>query len=146
MNLAQDDFEAFVNGQVFTNAVPNIFVNYRDLYPGSTTFVQIYKGTPVLGQVGLPILEVTKIPSSEATQLEINALINGIAQNTVIEGIVIRDVDLQEHINYLGNGDYTLEILSGGISWLNAGAYESLATITFEVDQDVTFRGQIGTK
>ncbi len=137
----QGGWRAWVNGQTFTDKVRNIYVNYRNLYPGAKTFVQIYKGAPVLGQVGLPILAVTKVPS-----LTLPIDIDGIAQNTVVEGIVIRDIDLQQHINYMGNGTYTLEILSGGLAWLNSGAYESLGTISFSVTQSVNTRAQIGTQ
>ena len=149
------DFESFTDGQTFYNQkINDIFVNYRDLYPGSKTYVQIYKGAPDPGQVGLPILAVTHVPSPKLSQVQLDAIKEGIAQNTVEVGIKIRAVDLQQHINYMGNGTYTLEIISGDMDWLNAYMngdatapyYEIIGSCTFDIDQRVLLNGQIGTK
>ncbi len=159
MNDLGTAWEPFVNNQQVFVEIPNIYVNYRHMYPGSTTFVQIYKGDWEEGKVGMPIVTVTKVPSVNATEAEKEVLRNSVAQNTAVEGIVVRNVDLQEHVNYLGNGIYTMEILTGGMDWLNDfygngnGIYgddppyfEPVAHINFVINQNVKVRGQIGTK
>ena len=140
------DFIPWNDDVVIYSAIPKIFVNYRDLYPGSQTYVQIYKGSPNVGTVGAPILAITEVPNANTTDEALAALIDDIAQNTVEEGIVVRTIDLQQHINYMGNGIYTLEIISGGIDWMNDGMYEVLGTMTFELRLSANFRGMIGSK
>ena len=147
--------EPFVDGTVFVNhKIPDIFVNYHDLYPGSETYVQISKGVKDPTLPSLPILAVTQVPNQNLTQAELLAITNDIAQNTVVEGIKIRSVDLQQHINHKGNGTYTIEVLSGNMKWLNlekngdpdSPYYENIASATFEVAQSSTVRGQLSTK
>ena len=91
-----------------------------------------------------------------AVLLELPEDIDGEAQNTVIEGIKIRNIDLQRHINYMGNGTYTLQVLHGGMAWLDDGDgdaattgddyYEIVGETSFVVTQSVGATLQIGTQ
>jgi len=133
---ASGQLDPFVSGQTFDNEVRDILVNYKDLYPESHTYVQMYRGPHVLGTVGVPIT---------VTGLDLAGTDYDVPQNSVPQGIKIRNVDMEEVINLGGNGLYTLEVVTGNLPWINGGAYESVAFVNFTVGRSVRIRGQIGT-
>jgi len=137
------DFQA---DQTFYGDIDDILVHYVDLYPESTTYVQMYKGVHVAGTVGVPIT---------ITAMDLEGLGYDVPQNSVPIGMKIRSVDMEEVINLGGNGVYTLEVITGNLSWINGGAYESVhdantgatsAYINFTIDRSVVIKAQIGTK
>ena len=130
--------DPFDPNQVFDGEVRDILVNYVDLYPESNTYVQMYKGPWVAGTVGVPVT---------ISGMDLAGKGYDVPQNSVSQGIKIRNVDLEEVINLGGNGLYTLEVITGNLSWINGGAYESVknAYISFTVDRSVSFRGQLGS-
>ena len=130
--------EPFAPDQTFYGELRDIIINYKDLYPESTTFVQMYKGPQVTGTVGVPI---------SVTVLDLAGSGYDVPQNTTVPGgFKIRSVDMEEVILVNGNGLYTLEMVTGNLPWINGGAYETVEYINFTVDRSVSIRAQIGTK
>ncbi len=124
----------FQAGQTFTNEIPNIYVEYNDLYPESNTYVRISKqGMAPLGFDS--IVDNTRRSYSSS---------NAYPHNSGSD-IIITDAVLQEYVNSWDNGVYTLEVITGDMPFFN-GAYESLATISFTIRRNVKIRSQIGTK
>ncbi|MGC4017187.1 MAG: hypothetical protein QM755_22145 [Luteolibacter sp.] len=91
-------------------------IQISDAYPKSVTYVQIYKGLPVLGTSGTPI--ASTVLSYDST----------VPQNAML-GITGLDAVVKE------DGTYTLEVLT--ITPFNSGAPERLAYTTFKVDRTI---------
>jgi len=128
--------ESFADFQTFYGDTEDILVNYTDLYPESNTYVQMYKGPYVAGTVGVPI---------SVTEIDLAGSGFDVPQNSVPQGIKMRSVDLEEVINIGGNGVYTLEVITGNLSWINGGAYETVEHINFTIARSVSINGTIGT-
>lgn len=109
------------SGQVYTDNVPVTTVRYRDMYPDSETYCQIYSGSQVLGTVGEVLAGSERAygsfddPPSQATATPNNE--------------VIADVNLNAHC--LVDGTYTLEVITK--TPFNNRAPERLAYVTFSV-------------
>ena len=50
--VADGSITGITQGQVIRNAMPQATLTLNDLYPNSTTYAQVYKGSPALGTVG----------------------------------------------------------------------------------------------
>ncbi len=50
--IADGSIAGLTQGQVIRFAMPQLTVTLNDLYPHSTTYAQVYQGSPVLGTVG----------------------------------------------------------------------------------------------
>jgi len=123
------------NGQVFTDRIQSVVIDLRNLYPDSRTYVQLYKGSQVLGTSALIIGNTERrfgrYYNPEQTEEPTN-----IPQNI--------SVSIDALSNYASDDSiYTLEVITHTPFFGRAG--ERLAYVTFEVDRVITSRGQIST-
>ncbi len=120
--------EAFIQGvqddMVIRDSLPDIVVNYKDLYPLSMTYMQIYEGPPVLGTVGQEIPSTNRFHNTTVPQNEIIAIENW-------ETLVPRD------------GIYTIEVLS--VTPFDGWQPERLSYVSFEIDRHVNINSQTVT-
>ena len=110
--------------QKITRSLPNITVNLKDLYPDSTTSVQIYKGTPALGQDGDQI---------QGAKVSFNSIVPQDAQ------ILVRNWDRYAE----DDGVYTIEVIT--LTPFDGRTPERLAWLTFEVDRTISMKGSATT-
>ena len=113
-----------VPGQKVTRSLPNITVSLTDVYPDSTTTVQIYKGSQALGTEGEQI---------EGSRISFNSIVPQDAQ------ILVRNWDKYA----VDDGIYTLEVIT--VTPIDNRAPERLAWLTFEVDRTITVNGSSTT-
>ncbi len=113
-----------VPGQKVTRSLPDITVNLTDMYPDSTTTVQIYKGSQALGTEGQQI---------EGSRVAYNSIVPQDGQ------ILVRNWDRYAK----DDGTYTMEVIT--VTPFDNRAPERLAWLTFEVDRTIEMRGSTTT-
>ncbi len=133
--VAEAAIENIAENQVFIDRIPTVFLHYKDLYPDSRTYAQIYRGHAVLGTAGTQIAvserklgrhynpdeaaEPATVPQT------ISVAVEGLSNYTPVDGI------------------YTVEIYTE-TPFFNRAA-ERLAVVTFEVDRVISSRGKLST-
>ena len=110
--------------QKFTRSLPNLTINLQDMYPDSTTSVQIYKGTQSLGTQGEQV---------EGSRVSFNSIVPQDAQ------LLVRNWDRYAP----DDGTYTIEVIT--LTPFDNRAPERLAWITFSVDRTITMKGSATT-
>jgi hypothetical protein len=120
--IADVAISGITHGQKITRNLPNITIDLTDLYPESSTKVQIYKGAQALGTTG------TIIDGSVVT---FNSIVPQDSQ------IFVRNWDSYG----TDDGIYTLEVIT--TTPFDNRAPERLAWVTFEVDRTIEFHGSI---
>lgn len=95
-----------------------------DLYPKSTTYLQVYKGSPALGTLGTALAETTVAYDSQTPQ-----------------SAVIPITGLLNAVN--SDGVYTIEALT--ITPFNGGAPERMAYTTFKLDRTIQVNASVVT-
>lgn len=127
--------ENITANQVFIDKIPAVIFNFKDLYPDSRTYAQIYPGTAVLGKKGTVI---------SGTERRIGRYYN---PNTTLESADVPQtvsVTVNALSNYTANdGIYTVEVLTESPFFNRAP--ERLRVITFEVDRIISSRGKLST-
>jgi hypothetical protein len=120
--------------QVFIDKIPLVVFHYKDLYPDSRTYVQIYKGPAVLGTVGTIV---------QTTERKMGTYYNpGAGEPATVPQTLSVGVDGLS--NYTPkDGIYTVEILTQ-TPFFNR-ATERLLVVTFEVDRVISSRGKLST-
>jgi hypothetical protein len=111
-------------GAKITRSLPDLTINLTDLYPDSTTTVQIYKGTQALGTTGTLI---------EGSRVSFNSIVPQDSQ------ILVRSWDRYAP----DDGTYTLEVIT--VTPFDNRAPERLAWLTFEVDRTIKMNGSATT-
>ncbi len=120
--------EAFIEGMEpgakIRDNLPKIIVRYKDLYPASLSYMQIYKGPENLGTVGTLIPSTQRWHNTTVPQNEVISLENW-------ENLIPED------------GTYTLEILS--CTPFDNWQPERLSSVTFSVNRKIKLNGQVTT-
>lgn len=111
--------------RTYQAAPTTAMLQLADLYPKSVTYVQIYKGTPVLGTSGT------------ALGATVVAYDTAVPQNAMLS-ISGMDQALGE------DGTYTVEVLS--ITPFNGGAPERLSYTTFKLDRTIEMNASVTTQ
>lgn len=135
-----------VSDLVVTDVIPQVGARYKDLYPDSRTYCQVYPGPPVLGTVG------TRLPGSEEhvgeyyhneyyIEKEVSPVPPYTNPATIPKNSEIHYVDLNAYCK--SNGQWTLEVITE--TPFNSRAPERLLYITFTVNKGAAIRGQITT-
>ncbi|MBB5352309.1 hypothetical protein HNR46_002552 [Haloferula luteola] len=122
--VAEAAFFGIEAGKTYQGLPPVASILLRDLYPNSTTYVQVYKGPQRLGVIGdaLPTSVLhyeTYLPQKANLAL------------TDLNSFLAED------------GEYTLEALT--MTPFNDGAPELLASISFIIDRTLNVNGMIST-
>lgn len=111
-------------GEAIRDNLPDIDIEYKDLYPLSLTYVQIYAGPPALGTIGTQISSTVRWHNTIVPQNEIISIQNW-------EDLIPVD------------GQYTVEVLS--CTPFDDWEPERLSFITFDVDRRVNVNAQAVT-
>ena len=133
--VATATLENIAAGQVFIDRIPTVVFHLKSLYPDSYTYVQVYKGSSVLGTTG------TIITGSER---KFGAYYNPdpMVEPTNVPQTI--DISIDDLSNYAAlDGIYTIEVITR-TPFFNR-APERLLSVTFEVDRVISSRGQLGT-
>jgi hypothetical protein len=119
--ISEATIKGVSSGEELRDALPALSIHYKDLYPLSLTYVQIYAGAPALGTVGTAIDSTVRWHNTTVPQNELISIENW-------EKIVPID------------GQYTLEVLS--ITPFDNWQPERLEYITFDVNRRVNINAQ----
>lgn len=111
--IAQNQFIKF--------ALPDLTLTLNDLYPNSTTYAQVYKGSPVLGKKGTIIPGSSLVISDSVPQSRILSLTN------------------YENV-FDGDGKWTMELLTS-----TPFGIDRLAFVTFDLDRTIEVNGSLTT-
>lgn len=132
--VASASFVGVVENQVFIDAIPELVFTYKDLYPDSKTYVQIYSGEGKTGTQGT-IVETTerKYGSHYNPSLTDHA--------TVPQNVSIAVSGLSSYTPK--DGFYTMEIITE--TPFHNRAQILLKRVTFEVDRVISSRGKLST-
>ncbi|BCX49724.1 hypothetical protein HAHE_36320 [Haloferula helveola] len=118
--VADGAIQGISNGDVVRMKAPNLSLVLKDLYPSSTTYLQVYEGSPALG--------------TEGTVIEGSALV--IDQDTSLDRtLVIRDWgDAVQK-----DGTYTLELVT-----ITPFGTERLSFVQFTVNRELAVNALMG--
>ena len=114
--------EGIVPGKRYLGAPPEARVIFKDLYPDSVTYAQIYKGAPELGRTG-------SIIGSSVISFNTYAPQNAVVPLTVSSGDILAD------------GTYTIEVLT--VTPFNNRRPERVTYVSFDIDRTIEVRGMI---
>jgi hypothetical protein len=122
--VAEGSISGITSGQKVLFALPQVTLTYKDLYPSSTTYAQVYKGSQSLGTVGVVV------PGSAKTYAE---TVPQDATLTLTNWDSVFDAD----------GTWTLEVVT--VTPFNSGNPERLAYVTFDLDRTIEVNSNITT-
>lgn len=122
--VTEGEISGIENGMAIRDGLPNIVIQYKDLYPLSYTYVQIYQGAPQLGRSGSVFggsirWHNTIVPQSEVVSIE----------------------NWEDMIPV--DGQYTIEVVT--LTPFDNWAPERLSYKTFTVNRKVSVNGQVIT-
>jgi hypothetical protein len=122
--VAEGSIAGISPGQKVLFALPQVTLTYKDLYPSSTTYAQVYKGSQSLGTVGVVV------PGSAKTYAE---TVPQDATLTLTNWDSVFDSD----------GTWTIEVVT--VTPFNSGNPERLAYVTFDLDRTIEVNSNITT-
>jgi len=105
---------------VIRSAAPTLTVTMTDLYPSSDTYVQVYKGNPVLNFTGTRLVGSTKVLDQASSESKVLTVSN-------YDSVFPTD------------GTYTMELLTK-----TPFGTDRLYYVTFSVNRTLEIRGQLG--
>jgi hypothetical protein len=117
--IARGAITGLTNGQLVRFDTPNVTVTLEDLYPDSSTYVQLYSGAPTLGTEGREIVGRT---FNEAVPQDLTLVLN--KWDTMIDQ----------------DGQWTIEVLTK-----TPFGIDRLAYVTFNVDRSIEVQGTVTT-
>ncbi len=120
--VSEATVENIVADQRYTAIPPSARVVFKDLYPDSVTYAQIYEGPPVLGKVG-------KVIGSSVVSY------NTFEPQDAVVPLSIADSDLG------GDGTYTIEVLT--TTPFNERKPERVTYVSFVLDRTIEVHGQL---
>jgi hypothetical protein len=132
--VASAEVENVAQDQVFIDKIPSVVFHYKNVYPDSRTYVQIYPGPASLGTNG------TLVQGSER---RFGSHYNPeLADSADVPQTLAITVDALS--NYTStDGIYTVEVLTETPFFSRSP--ERLAVVTFEVDRVISSRGKLST-
>lgn len=120
--VADGSISGITNGQLIRFSIPQITVATNDLYPGSNTYLQYYKGSPAVGTTG------NKLAWSNNKS---SATVASSAESSTI-------ADLDRFFD--SDGIWTIELMT-----LTPFGIDRLAHIWFELDRTIEVNGTFTT-
>ena len=120
--MCEAKVEGIEQGKRYLGVPPEARVVFKDLYPDSVAYAQIYKGSPLLGRSG-------KILGSTVISFNTYA-----PQNAVVP-LNIEASDLG------GDGTYTIEVLT--VTPFNSRQPERVSHVSFDLDRTIEVRGTL---
>lgn len=122
--VAVAEITGIEDNKIYLGAPTTGSVKLTDLYPKSSTYVQVYKGAPTLGKVG------TILPASALTY-----------NSTEPQNAMLALSDLGKGVS--DDGTYTVEVMT--ITPFNGGKAERLAYRTFQIDTTIQVNAGVTT-
>ncbi|MEO7097743.1 MAG: hypothetical protein ABI162_00145 [Luteolibacter sp.] len=119
--VADGSIAGMASGQKVRFTLPQLTLTLKDLYPKSTTYLQAYKGNPVLGTIGITV------PGSS---LIVN---DSVPQNRVL---ILNNYDSV----FDSEGRWTLEIITSTPFGLDRLGY-----VSFDLDRTIHVNGSVTT-
>jgi hypothetical protein len=119
--VAEGSIEGITEGQKVLFALPQLTLTYKDLYPSSTTYAQVYKGTQSLGTTGVVV------PGSAKTFAET------VPQEATL---VLTNWDSV----FTSDGTWTIEVVT-----VTPFGTERLDYVTFDLDRTIEVKSNITT-
>ena len=119
--VAEGSISGITSGQKVLFALPQVTLTYKDLYPSSTTYAQVYKGAASLGTTGVVV------PGSAKTYAE---TVPQEATLTLTNWDSVFDAD----------GTWTLEVVT-----VTPFGIDRLAYVTFDLDRTIEVNSNITT-
>lgn len=119
--VADGSIAGLAQNQLVKFKLPNLTVTLNDLYPDSRTYLQVYRGNPVLGTAGVVV------PGSGLVVFE------SVPQNRVLD---VRDWDAA----ITSDGRWTIELLTA-----TPFGIDRLAYLSFDVDRTIEMNGSFTT-
>ena len=119
--VADGTITGLTSNQLVRYAMPSLTLTLNDLYPNSTTYAQVYKGTPVLGTTG------TIIPGS-------SLIISDSVPNSRVLAVSNYDSVFDS------DGVWTMEVVTK-----TPFGIDRLAYVTFNLDRTIQFNGAVTT-
>jgi len=120
--IADASISGVTHGQQITRSLPNIAVDLTDLYPDSSTKLQIYEGPQTLGTTGT-IIEGSLVTFNSITPQDAQILVSNWDSYATVDG------------------EYTIEVITS--TPFDNRAPERLAWITFEIDRTIILHGSV---
>jgi hypothetical protein len=119
--VADGKISGVTNNQAIRFSLPTVTIGLNDLYPGSTTYAQVYKGGPSLGTVG------KVVPGSAFVNTE------GIPQNKVL---TLTEYDTV----FDSDGRWTMEVLTS-----TPFGVDRLDYVSFDVNRTIKVNAGVTT-
>jgi hypothetical protein len=123
--VADGTVSGIAANQLIRYAMPQLTITLNDLYPNSTTYAQVYKGTPRLGVDG------TVVPGSAVV---VN---DSVPQDRVL---VLTDYDSAFGTGDDADGQWTMELLT-----VTPFGTDRLSHVTFTLDRTIAVNGSFTT-
>ena len=120
--VADGSITGITNNQSIRFVLPTITFTLNDLYPGSTTYAQVYKGNPVLGTVG------TVVPGSSLA----------LPSETIPTSRVLT-ANKYESV-FTSDGRWTMELLT-----VTPFGTDRLAYVSFDINRTIQVNGTVTT-
>jgi len=128
--VAEAGITGIVHGDSFQGDLPNVTVEFTDLYPSSHTYVHVYEGEQRVGASNPRRLE--------SSEVRANTLV---PQNAKVALTDWEDDLLRNGETVLPTGFYTLEVVT--VTPFNNGEPEALTWVTFFVDRTIQINGNV---
>lgn len=119
--LSEATLSGIAANQLIRYTMPDLTLSYKDLYPGSTSYLQAYKGEQVLGTTGV-ILTESQLVNTEGYPLD--------------RVLTVNDYDEI----FTSDGRWTMEVITE-----SPFGKDRLQHITFEVDRTIEVNGSFTT-
>jgi len=119
--VAEGSISGITSGQKVLFALPQVTLTYKDLYPSSTTYAQVYKGAANLGTTGVVV------PGSAKTYAE-----------TVPQDATLTLTNWDSV--FVADGTWTLEVVT-----VTPFGTERLDYVTFDLDRTIEVNSNITT-
>ncbi len=118
--VADGSIAGITNGQLIRNVMPQLTVTMNDLYPSSSTYLQAYKGNPVLGTTG--VILPWSLNHSDSVPVSAVNLVSG-------------------YDNFFdSDGRWTIELLT-----VTPFGIDRLAVVSFDLDRYIYVNGSVTT-
>lgn len=118
--MCEASVEGIEQGKRYLGVPPEARVVFKDLYPDSVAYAQIYKGSPSLGRTG-------QVIGSSVISF------NTYAPQSPVVPLILEEDDLT------GDGTYTIEVLT--VTPFNGRQPERVAYVSFDLDRTIEVRG-----
>jgi hypothetical protein len=128
--VAEAGITGIVHGDSFQGDLPNVTVDFTDLYPSSHTYVHVYEGEQRVGASNPRRLESSEVHANTLVPQDAKVALTDWEDDLLRNGETV-----------LPTGFYTLEVVT--VTPFNNGEPEALTWVTFYVDRTIQINGNV---